>query len=128
MTEETSGSRGSTRQSRPRHPRIVALTLAATLAVPAFGLLPSAQALNSSHPVAGATVSVPGADFLRAPLWTLSQCQSEAKRRKTRCDSGTKIPGARCLMSWAGVLSLTSSGSLVACKKSYGTVYTWMWA
>lgn len=119
-----------------RQSRVVAIAVATIIAVPVFGFLPSVQASAMAHELAhqapqvttSSSISDTGTPSLRTPLLTWSQCQSEAKRRKTRCDSGFKIPGSRCSMSWSGVLSLSRSGTLVGCKKSYGTVYVWMWA
>lgn len=63
-----------------------------------------------------------------APALSLAQCQAEAKRRGTSCLSTRIVPGNRCTSSQNGKLALTSTGSLVACKRSWGSVYVWMWA
>ena len=101
--------------------RIASLALSAAVAAAALVAVSSPASAASVH---GTTVT---SQVLMAPALTYKQCQSEATRRRTTCLSGTKIAGARCTMSQSGVLTLTKTGSLVACKKSWGTVYTWMW-
>ena len=83
---------------------------------------------SSTVSAAGATSPTTASHVSMVPALSFKQCQSEASKRRTTCLSGSKIAGARCTMSQSGVLSLTKTGSLVACKKSWGTVYTWMWA
>ena len=102
--------------------RITSLALSAAVAATALVALSSPVFATSAHGVTATS------QVLMAPALTYKQCQSEATRRHTTCLSGSKIAGARCTVSQSGVLSLTSTGSLVACKKSWGTVYTWMWA
>jgi len=102
--------------------RITSLALSAAVAATALVAVSSPVFARSAHGVTATSQA------LMAPALTYKQCQSEATRRRTTCLSGSKIAGARCTMSQSGVLSLTKTGSLVACKKSWGTVYTWMWA
>ena len=102
--------------------RITSLALSAAVAATALVAVSSPVFSTSAHGVTATS------QVLMAPALTYKQCQSEATRRRTTCLSGSKIAGARCTMSQSGVLSLTKTGSLVACTKSWGTVYTWMWA
>jgi hypothetical protein len=102
--------------------KFMSLALSAAVATAAL------VAVGAPVPAAGTASLATASHVSMAPALTYKQCQSEASRRRTTCLSGSKIAGARCTMSQSGVLSLTKTGSLVACKKSWGTVYTWVWA
>jgi hypothetical protein len=59
---------------------------------------------------------------------SLSRCQARARQARTTCIPGPVVAGNRCTLQQSGWFSLTQTRTVVTCKRSWGTVYTWVWA
>lgn len=59
---------------------------------------------------------------------SLARCEARARQARTACVRGPVISGARCTASQVGFFSLTRTSTLVVCKRSWGSVFTWVWA
>lgn len=99
---------------------------AAGIAVAGMGGTASASPQNAAIGSAATGVGVMAVSAV-APT-SLSTCQSRARQARTFCTPGPVVAGSRCTVSQSGWFSLTGTRSLVTCKRSWGSVYTWAWA
>lgn len=101
---------------------------AAAAGIAVAGMCGTASASSQSAKPPGGASGVAAAAVSAAAPASLSSCQSRARQARTFCTPGPVIAGSRCTVSQSGWFSLTSTRSLVTCKRSWGTVYTWVWA